>query len=55
MVTMLIFLGARHPKTPDEHVPLDPTRRWLAIATAVILALCFTPAPIEVMEILTTP
>ncbi len=55
MVTMLIFLGARHPKTPDEHVPLDPTRRWLAIATAVIFALCFTPAPIEVMEILTTP
>lgn len=55
MVTMLIFLGPRHPKIPDEHIPLDPTRRWLAIATAVIFVLCFTPAPIEVMEILTSP
>lgn len=55
MVTMLIFLGPRHPKIPDEHVPLDSTRRWLAIATAVIFAICFTPAPLEVMEILTSP
>lgn len=55
MVAMIIFLGPRHPRTADEHVPLDRTRQWIAVGTAVIFAICFTPAPIEVMDIITPP
>lgn len=55
MVLMIVFLGPRHPRTLDEHIPLDRTRRWVAIGTAAIFAVCFTPAPIEVMDIITPP
>ena len=55
IVLMIVFLGPRHPKISDEYVPLDPTRRWLAAGTVAIFALCFTPAPIEVMDILGAP
>ncbi len=48
MVTMLVVLGPRHPRTLDDHVPLDRRRRWVAVATAVIFVLCFTPAPIRI-------
>ena len=47
MVMMLIAAGPRHPRTLDEHVPLDSTRRRVALATAAIFAVCFTPTPIE--------
>ena len=47
MIAMLVAFGPRHPRTMDEHVPLDRTRIVLAIVAAVIFALCFTPAPIE--------
>ncbi len=47
MVLMLIAAGPRHPRTLDDHVPLDPTRRRVALATAVIFLVCFTPTPIE--------
>ncbi len=52
MVGMLIFFGPRHPRTLDDHVPLDPTRRWIAVAAAVIFVLCFTPSPIEPFDVL---
>ena len=55
MVVMLAAFGARHPQTHDEHVPLDPTRRWVAVGTLVIFVLSFTPAPIEVLDLLTPP
>ena len=48
MVAMLVVLGPRHPRTLDDHVPLDRRRRWIALATAVIFLLCFTPAPIQI-------
>ena len=47
MVVMLVVFGPRHPRTLDDHVPLDPRRRWVALATAVIFLLCFTPSPIR--------
>ena len=47
MMVMLLVFGARHPRTPDEHQPLDRPRLILAGIAAVIFALCFTPAPIE--------
>ena len=47
MVIMLAVFGPRHPRTLDDHVPLDSRRRWVALATAAIFVLCFTPAPIQ--------
>jgi membrane-associated protease RseP (regulator of RpoE activity) len=49
---MLIAFGPQHPPTLDEDVPLDPTRRWLALAALVIFVLCFTPAPIQPLDLL---
>ncbi len=54
-VTMLVVFGPRHPRTLDDHVPLDPWRRRVALATAVIFVLCFTPAPIRIDGFLTDP
>jgi hypothetical protein len=48
---MLFAFGPRHPQTPDEHEPLDSTRLWLALFAVVMFALCFTPAPIEPMDL----
>jgi len=55
MVVMLIVFGPRHPRTPDEDEPLDSTRRWLAIFAVVMFILCFTPAPIEPIDLVTRP
>ena len=52
MVAMLLVYGPHHPRTMDEHVPLDGPRIWLAVVALIILVLCFTPAPIEPMELL---
>jgi membrane-associated protease RseP (regulator of RpoE activity) len=49
---MLLMFGRHHPRTFDEDVPLDPLRRRLAIFAVVMFVLCFTPAPIEVAQIL---
>ena len=51
MVGMLFMFGPRHPPTLDVHVPLDRTRRWIALGTLAIFVLCFTPAPIQVMDL----
>ena len=50
-IAMLFAFGPRHPRTYDEDVPLDATRRWLAVLAVVMFALCFTPAPIEPLEL----
>jgi len=55
MVVMLIVFGPRHPRTPDEDEPLDATRRRLALFAAIMFILCFTPAPIEPLDLVTTP
>jgi hypothetical protein len=47
MLAMAWFLGVRHPRVIDEHVPLGPGRTLVAILAAVMFALCFTPVPIE--------
>lgn len=51
-VGLLFAFGWRHPAVWDEDVPLDRTRQWLALVALVIFVLCFTPAPIEPMELL---
>ena len=52
-VLMLIVFGPHHPRTADEGVPLDPTRKALAVFAVIMFILCFTPAPIEPMDIVT--
>jgi membrane-associated protease RseP (regulator of RpoE activity) len=49
-VVMLVAFGPRHPKTLDEHVPLDRARLMLALFALVMFILCFTPAPIEPLD-----
>ena len=49
---MLFMFGPRHPRVFDEHVPLDRTRLALAVAAAVMFVLCFTPAPLQPMDLL---
>jgi membrane-associated protease RseP (regulator of RpoE activity) len=52
MVVMLIAFGPRHPRTADEHVPLDRARVALAVFALVMFIVCFTPAPIQPVDLL---
>jgi len=52
LVVMLFMVGPRHPRVFDEEEPLDRTRLLLALCAVVIFILCFTPAPIQPMELL---
>jgi membrane-associated protease RseP (regulator of RpoE activity) len=49
MLAMLYFFGPRHPRAIDEHEPLGAGRYELAIFAIVMLVLCFTPAPLNVL------
>jgi membrane-associated protease RseP (regulator of RpoE activity) len=51
MAAMLIVIGPRHPRTIDEHVPLDRSRVWLAGFALVIFVLCFSPVPAELVDL----
>ncbi len=52
MIAMLVMFGPRHPRTADEHIPLDRARIVLAIVALAMLILCFTPAPIEPTQLI---
>jgi membrane-associated protease RseP (regulator of RpoE activity) len=52
LVAMLTFLGWRHPPAWDDHVPLDRTRLWLAFVALAVFVVCFTPAPIEPLDLI---
>jgi len=54
-VVMLLAFGPRHPRTFDEDVPLDRARLWLAGFALVMFILCFTPTPIEPIDIVARP
>ena len=54
-VVMLVAFGPRHPKTFDEHVPLDRGRKLLALFALLMFVLCFTPAPIEPLDLVSSP
>jgi membrane-associated protease RseP (regulator of RpoE activity) len=54
-VVMLVAFGPRHPRTFDEDIPLDRSRLWLALAALVMFILCFTPAPIEPLQLVSRP
>ena len=53
-VVMLVAFGPRHPRTLDEHVPLDRGRQLLALFALLMFVLCFTPAPIEALDFVTS-
>ena len=55
MVVMLLVLGPRHPRVIYEHEALGGGRIWLAVAAFVILAVCFTPVPIEPYDLVRNP
>jgi membrane-associated protease RseP (regulator of RpoE activity) len=52
MIGMLLIFGRHHPRTFDENDPLDRQRIALAIVALVMFVLCFTPAPIEPLELI---
>ena len=52
VIAMLFFFGPRHPQTVDEHVPLDRGRLLIAFLALAIFIVSFTPAPIEVIQLL---
>jgi membrane-associated protease RseP (regulator of RpoE activity) len=52
MALMLVFFGARHPSVIDESIQLDRARVTVAIVSAIVFILCFTPVPIEPYELL---
>jgi len=51
-IVMLFIVGPRHPRVFDEHVPLDRGRLLLALFAVVMFVLCFTPAPMTVMDLI---
>src|SRR5262245_38671560 len=42
MALMLVVIGPHHPRTVDDHVPLDRPRAWLAGFALVMFVVCFT-------------
>ena len=52
MIGLIFMFGVHHPRTVDEHVPLDRTRLALAVGALLMLVLCFTPAPISPAQLL---
>ena len=54
-VGMLLAFGPRHPRTVDEDVPLDRSRMLLALFALIMFVLCFTPAPLEPIDIVARP
>ncbi len=53
-VVLLYKFGWQHPPIWDEHVPLDRRRVWVAVFALIMLALCFTPAPISPLDLVGT-
>ena len=51
MLLMLFFFGPHHPRTYDEDTPLDTGRLWLAAFAVVMFVVCFTPVPVQYVEL----
>ena len=55
MLLMMLAFGPRHPRVVYEFEPVGPGRRAVAVVAFVILAVCFTPVPIEWFDLGATP
>jgi membrane-associated protease RseP (regulator of RpoE activity) len=51
-IVMLVMFGPRHPRVYDEDIPLDRSRLILAGFALLMFVLCFTPSPIQPMELI---
>jgi membrane-associated protease RseP (regulator of RpoE activity) len=51
-IGMLLMFGPRHPRVYDEDVPLDRARVILALFALAMFILCFTPAPIQPLDLI---
>jgi membrane-associated protease RseP (regulator of RpoE activity) len=51
-IVMLIMFGPRHPRVFDEEVPLDRARILLALFAVAMFILCFTPSPIQPLDLI---
>jgi membrane-associated protease RseP (regulator of RpoE activity) len=49
MIVMLFVVGPRHPRVIDEEEPLGRGRNAVAVLALVMLVLCFTPIPIQLL------
>jgi Zn-dependent protease len=47
MLTLLMFMGPRHPPTADDNVPLGPFRYLLGVLVLAFIPFGFTPEPIK--------
>lgn len=52
VIVMLAVFGRHHPQTIDEEAPLDRARKALAFVALVVFILCFTPAPIQPLDLI---
>ena len=52
IIVMLFVFGRHHPRTFDEDVPLDSRRIMLALFAVLMFILCFTPTPIEPLQLI---
>jgi membrane-associated protease RseP (regulator of RpoE activity) len=43
---LLSLLGLRHPRLLDQETPLDPPRKWAAVATLAMFLVTFMPEPV---------
>jgi membrane-associated protease RseP (regulator of RpoE activity) len=48
---VVLVLGLRHPPLLDETEPLGAGRRTIAVLALIMLVLCFTPAPLQILEV----
>lgn len=55
MLLMMLLFGPRHPRVIYEFEPLGRGRRLLAVVAFLILAVCFTPVPIEPFDLISQP
>jgi membrane-associated protease RseP (regulator of RpoE activity) len=55
MVVMLFLLGPRHPRVVYEHEPIGRGRQTVAVVAFLILAICFTPVPVEFIDFIRKP
>jgi membrane-associated protease RseP (regulator of RpoE activity) len=54
MAVMWRLMGLRHPSPLNPYEPLAPGRIVLAVIALIAFAVCFTPAPLRIAELVTT-
>lgn len=53
LLVMLRMFGWRHPPTFDDHLPISRGRVVVALLAVLMFVACFTPAPIQPLDLVT--